>query len=80
MIKEKLTTSQWLKAHWRGLITAIVAIFIVVSAVLGDGWSDSADTKFWWTMWEVWWGLSLAIVVGIWSYYWFFRPKKRQKP
>lgn len=79
MITEKLTFGQWVKKHWRGLLTALVAIFIVVSAVLGDGWSDSADKKVWWTMWEVWWGISLATVVGVWSYYWFFNPKKRNK-
>jgi hypothetical protein len=79
MIKEKLTTAQWFKKYWRGLITALVAIFIVVSAVLADGWSDNADKKAWWVLWEVWWGFSLAVVLGIWSYHWFFNPKKRNR-
>lgn len=68
----------WWKKYWKQAITIPLMLFIVVSAVLADGWSDNADSKAWWVLWEVWWVVALVIVVGVWGYHWFFNPKQKR--
>jgi uncharacterized BrkB/YihY/UPF0761 family membrane protein len=79
MQKVKLTRSEWWKKYWKQVLTLVGAIFIVVSAVSGEGWSDYAEKGFWQNTWLVWQVVCIVAIVVFWSIHWFGKPKKRNQ-
>lgn len=76
MIKEKLTRSAWWKKYWMDVLWAILAGFVVVSAVSGEGWSDYAEKPFWQNTWLVWQVICIVAIVVLWIISWTSKRNK----
>lgn len=58
-------------------ILAILTVALVIVAVMGWVWTDYAETKFWWTFWEVAAIAAVVILVVGWAILWNSSGKKR---
>lgn len=66
----------WLKKYWKQLLIALFAGFVVLSAVLGEGWSDYAEKPFWQNTWLKWQIVCIAGIGILWAMAWTSKRNK----
>lgn len=76
MIKQKLTRAEWWKKYWKQVLIALLAGFVVLSAVSGEGWSDYAKKGFWQNTWLVWQGICIVSIIVLFAIAWTSKRNK----
>lgn len=65
----------WLKKYWKATLFVTLLIALLVIAVLGWHWTETATKPFWWTFWIV--AALVALVAFIGLIKWFGSSKKK---
>lgn len=61
--------------HWKAILFIVLLIALVVVAVLGWHWEETADKKFWYTMWPYFATAAAIGFVGL--IYWFGKTRNK---
>ena len=55
---------KFIKKYPKSIAFTIGLVVTLFFGVTSWGWSDNADSKFWWTLWPIIGGVCLALFVG----------------
>jgi hypothetical protein len=66
----------WLKKYWKDLCWLALAIFVVITAVSGEGFSDYAEKPFWQNTWLILQIACIGLIVVFWASKWFSKRGK----
>ncbi len=44
---------EFVKKYWKALLFSLTALGLLLVAVLGWHWEETAETPFWWTFWPI---------------------------
>lgn len=67
MVNENIS---WWKKYRKQVFLGLAVITIVVVAVMGWHWTDTAETKFWQDTWVILAVACLVFWVSAWAYFW----------